>query len=156
MPDFQSQERELCFVGGVAKWLNGQGAFESIGDIDILIRSEEMARKFWDLVEKLIARGMRSLYDVRELPKGMTNWNPCFPSKWHPRTLAIDCTRTNEQAFKLDIFIDPNVFLFVPNASSWVGNDSAAFEPDIIKVGSPEPVTFADAIPRIKEYLASH
>jgi hypothetical protein len=142
---------ELCFVGGVVNWLNGQKTFEEIGDIDLLIRGEDMARRFWDFVEKLLEQGMRPLYDVAETPRPIKNWIPCKPDKLHPTILTVDCDNSDKKPFKLDIFIDPSVFSIVPNSSSWIG-----FDPNSKHAGSPDPIALEEAIPRILEYLQSN
>jgi len=159
--DFEQYLYQIHFVGSLTTWLDGECRFDQVGDIDILINGREMARQFWVFLEGLLEQGLKSVYNVEEKADALKYWNPCLSfHKWHPTALTLDCSKLNlkHNPFNLDINIDKWVLRDVPGSDKWMHDDETTFEHHSFsskKEHSRDPISFALAIPKVKDYLGT-
>ena len=156
---FNENLHDITFVGSIVDWLNGKKEFSKVGDIDLLITGRGMAEKFWILLDELMGKGLRSVYNVSQLPGTMKNWNPCNPGlKWHPIALTLECAKNQEKVYNLDVNVDKELLRYVPQSESWMHDATIRFasRPSTKKEGTPDPITFELAIPKVREFLNSY
>ena len=163
---------EIYFLGSITKVQSGLRTWSSVGDVDILVGGEHMAERFWELLGSLVRRGIRSVWDVCEVPQDILDvWKPCHARREHPLSLTLDCEanlRTFEshefKQFNLDIKLDPLIVPKVPMSSRWMYGNSSNLRCDDSRVAalhgrflqsdmlysSSRAVKFGNLLPSIK------
>jgi hypothetical protein len=139
---------QLAIVGGLARHLAGDP--KAPGDIDVVIE-KPLCLRYWDFLEILVQKGLRSVRDVLVRPS--FNWNPCITEIAHARALTINCDATfaGEKRGALDICFKADHIDCIPNSAEWVD-----ILPDPTLTGPARILAIQEGRERLKKVLRDH